>query len=183
MHIQKRPLADRAARLEAQLAAIRTVQATLETLREILAEFPELRDDYADEIRLIAGDTDEVESDTQNRSELKPEGIVNGQHRTPPMEFLVGSNYDRICAFLKSRANTPAPVEEIHKATLLPESSIRHAFSTGYKGKFAWVKHEGNPLKHWRLRNPDDAVLPNGRWLDSTKQRVMDEANNESREE
>jgi hypothetical protein len=139
---------DRAARLEAQLAAVRKVQSTLETLRETLTAFPELREDFADEIRLLAVGGKEVAT-----SDAEANGV-----RVQIVRFTEGTNRDRIRAFLAWRGNKPASIDEIAEATELPESSIRHTFSTRDRGSFLWVRYAGNPLKHWRMVTEADGV-------------------------
>lgn len=138
------PLANRAARLEAQLAAIKLVQSTIESLRGTLTEFPELREDFADEIRELA-------------VEPKPTaGVVN--HEQPQLQVKQWTNRDRLGEYFKSRGNRPSLVSDISEATGIPAASVRHAFSTGHREDFGWVIQGDKPLKQWRLVTDDDVL-------------------------
>ena len=141
------PLASRAERLERELAATRQVQELLQSFREALDEFPALREDMAAELLAMVKDDREAR---QQRPDAKMSFVVPGTSQTP--EFVNGTNRERINAYLRSRNNQPATVDEIHEATGIPEASIRHAFSTRYPDEYIVVEVESSRLKHWRMR-------------------------------
>ncbi len=165
MSTSQTPLSDRLARLEQEASAVRKVQETLATLRATFAAFPGLREDFAAELQLIAGPVLPEASQSPLTHQL------NGGPIKPPVinlggiprlgSFSIGTNFQRIEAFLRSRNNEPATIEEIKKATGIPEPSIRHLFSTRFPGLFQKVETKGARLKRWKLKkDPEHTLLP-----------------------
>ena len=146
-------LADREARLEAELAAVRRVRSTLAELRETFLAFPELRKAFASEIALLASnqEPDGVSEQTAATTEQ------GGPKHYFPTPVYTGTNVQKIADFLAD-VQRPVTVAQISAATHVPVSSVRHILYIRHPKRFMQVDGPAADGKaYWVLREQDSS--------------------------
>jgi hypothetical protein len=135
-------LAEREAKLKAELEALQQIQSTLVGLRDIYKKFPGLRPEIAEELASLVTETKAARF--SDRKSTPIQHMVEMEER----KF----NVDRIIAWLRER-DEPATAQQIAESLEIPLPSVRHTLYVRHANRFRTVEREGKNT-WWRAATP-----------------------------